>query len=498
VLAAGGRFLAVLLPVYGLTLPAAASLWLGLGVGLAVTAAWFTALQKAAGWLGALRASPLATTFGVGTGLVAVSAVTLWLPGLNLGPRLLLEIAAVVFVLVLAWDGVIARTLGRSRVVVVGTGPSAERLYLDLAQEGGGSFEIVGFVSDPGELTTASLSLSGLVLGDTIELRSLVRLLQPDLVVLATKDYERSLDDLLEMRDHRFRVVNVVNFYEHAFGRVPLQHLTPTWFWSLVHLYQRPYERLVKRAFDISGALFVLIATAPLWPVIALLVRTSKGPILFRQTRVGAGGEPFTMFKFRTMRKDAEASGLAIWAEHEDPRVTRVGRWLRRMRLDELPQVLNVLRGNMSLVGPRPERPEFEELLSASVPYWTRRQLTKPGITGWAQVRTGYARDCDSSAEKLSYDLWYLRHRTVALDLAICAKTALILLFPRSLAGCEAVSTNGHGPTTETPRELDGAPDVALELVTATRERRAPASRLVKRLVADARRTGEHVAEDLS
>src|SRR5581483_11194046 len=162
-------------------------------------------------------------------------------------------------------------------------------------------------------------------------------------------------------------------------------------------------------------------------PLIALLVRRTPGPVIFRQERLGECGRTFTIYKFRTMRVDAEQE-RPMWAEERDPRATPAGRLLRRARLDELPPLWNVLKGDMSIVGPRPERPEFLDSLQEAVPFWTRRHLVKPGITGWAQVRRGYTADTAGTAEKLSYDLWYLRHRSLVTDLAICAKTFATLL----------------------------------------------------------------------
>jgi lipopolysaccharide/colanic/teichoic acid biosynthesis glycosyltransferase len=203
---------------------------------------------------------------------------------------------------------------------------------------------------------------------------------------------------------------------------VPLRCLPPSWFLSILHLRQRPYSRFAKRAFDVVVASIALVATAPISAVVAGLVRLTPGPIIYRQTRVGQSGKPFTMYKFRTMRADAEAGG-ALFAAERDPRTTRVGRFVRMTHLDELPQLWDVLKGDMSIVGPRPERPEFVPMLEGAVPYFTRRLLVKPGITGWAQLRSDYACDCDSAADKLSYDLWYLRNRNLLVDLAICAKT---------------------------------------------------------------------------
>ena len=181
--------------------------------------------------------------------------------------------------------------------------------------------------------------------------------------------------------------------------------------------------------------------------------------MLLRQTRVGEHGELFLMYKFRTMRVDAEAPGEAVWATENDPRVTSVGRIMRRFRLDELPQIWNVLNGDMSIVGPRPERPEFIDQLLESVPFWARRHLVKPGITGWAQVKRGYTADTKGSLEKLSYDLWYIRHRSLTTDAVICARTLAAILrgepYPRAKKAadesdsCRRSSTTGRSTLVE-------------------------------------------------
>ena len=150
--------------------------------------------------------------------------------------------------------------------------------------------------------------------------------------------------------------------------------------------------------------------------------------MIYRQTRLGEGGRPFTVYKFRTMVCDAEAPDQPQWATECDQRATPIGRFLRRTHLDEIPQLWNVLKGDMSMVGPRPERPEFVAMLEASTPFWSRRLLIKPGVTGWAQICSGYAADCQASADKLSYDLWYIRHRNLAVDVAVCLRTACLLL----------------------------------------------------------------------
>jgi lipopolysaccharide/colanic/teichoic acid biosynthesis glycosyltransferase len=222
-------------------------------------------------------------------------------------------------------------------------------------------------------------------------------------------------------------MVGLPEFYEHAFGRVPVRNVTDAWFMSVLHLYQRPYTRVAKRSFDIVAATLGLLVTAPLFPLIALLVRCTGGPVFYRQTRLGEAGRPFSILKFRTMHVNAEAGG-AVWAQQQDPRITGIGKVLRRTRLDEIPQLVNVLRGEMAIVGPRPERPEFQELLEEEVPFWSRRGLLKPGITGWAQLRSGYAADACETEEKLAHDLWYLRHQSLIVDFLICLRTLPSLL----------------------------------------------------------------------
>jgi exopolysaccharide biosynthesis polyprenyl glycosylphosphotransferase len=265
-------------------------------------------------------------------------------------------------------------------------------------------------------------------LGTFDELPRIVEEQRPDIVILTDERLSAwAVDPLLDLAPIGFRVVGVSHFVEHALGRVPLRHVTPAWFMSMLHLRQKPYTRAAKRVFDLAVSAVGLLLAAPLFPILCALVRTTPGPIIYRQTRVGESGRHFTILKFRTMSVDAEDEAPRF-AQERDARVTPIGRVLRQTHLDELPQLWNVLHGEMSVVGPRPERPEFVDLLEETVPFWTRRLLVKPGITGWAQLRCGYAFDTDSAAEKLSYDLWYLRNRNLVVDLAICAQTVSTLL----------------------------------------------------------------------
>jgi exopolysaccharide biosynthesis polyprenyl glycosylphosphotransferase len=429
-IASVGRAAALWLPVYALLAGHLSSFAEGVAAAVLVTAVFVLAQRGcvAAARLTVQACGPgMASALGVAVGLLGVSALNVWAPGLQLSPVLLLELAGAVFLASTVWERVVDKSIvTKRRVLIVGAGPAGSELAEELELSGNTYFDVVGFVDDDRDSeTVAGLPLHGKV----ADLQAIIASQKPDIVVLAVAQNRLEVfKHLLGSAGSGFRVAELSQFYEQAFGRVPVRHLTAAWFMSVLHLYQRPYTRIAKRAFDTVVASIGLILTAPLMPVIALLVRRTPGPIIFRQNRLGEGGNIFTIYKFRTMRENAEEDGIPLWAEEEDPRVTRTGRFLRRTRLDELPQLWNVLKGDMSIVGPRPERPEFYEQLEDKVPFWSRRHLVKPGITGWAQVRRGYTSDSEGTAEKLSFDLWYLRHRSLLVDLTICGKTFLTLI----------------------------------------------------------------------
>jgi exopolysaccharide biosynthesis polyprenyl glycosylphosphotransferase len=369
----------------------------------------------------------VAVARGVLLGIVLSGAAQNWLPGQHISFPVTLCVAMGVFVAGASWETfALEHVRPVTRLLIVGGGRGAQALIDQIREGRGFGYQVVGVVREL-EQETSPLG-SAPVLGSIDELESVIAASRPDIVVLAPGINPETFNRLLDAAEAGFRVVELAQFYEHAYGRVPVEDLTRAWFLSVLHLYQRPYSRLTKRTVDIVGAFLLLLLTLPLFPVLVILVRLSEGPILLRQVRLGEHGRLFTMYKFRTMRVDAEAHGEAVWAAEEDPRITRVGGVLRRLRLDELPQLWNIARGDMSLVGPRPERPEFSRELTLQVPYWTRRHLVKPGITGWAQVRRGYTASSAATSEKLSYDLWYIRHRSLTVDIAILLRTLAVVL----------------------------------------------------------------------
>ncbi|HET9437496.1 MAG TPA: sugar transferase [Gaiellaceae bacterium] len=401
-----------------------------LGWALATSAAWVGALGLVyrSRWL-APRSIGLVMSTAIGTlaGLMVLSTVGFWVPSVAPGAGGLLAMAIAVFVVSLVFE-TLARGYSRCRrVLLVGEDDRTASVAEELERQAASEFECVGRVRSPGSWSESSGNGAA---GDAGDLRGVIALARPDIVVLAHRDEDpEPVFDAVASNRGPVSVVDLAHFYEHAFGRVPVSCLSPRWFLSLLHLNQRAYPRVVKRVLDVIVALLGLLVTAPALPVIAVLVRRSgPGGVLFRQQRLGEGGRTFEIIKFRTMVDGAEADGEAVWARRDDPRVTDVGRFLRRTRLDEVPQLWNVLRGDMSIVGPRPERPEFVDILNSEIPYWTRRHFVKPGITGWAQVRRGYADDVDGTADKFAYDLYYLKHRSLVLDLAVILMTARTLV----------------------------------------------------------------------
>jgi exopolysaccharide biosynthesis polyprenyl glycosylphosphotransferase len=399
----------------------------GLAAVTLLAAIWGTTLRSAfAAGRGTIGVG-LSAAIGTVTGLLVGAAIDPWFPGLQLGSEVLLCMGAGVFATAGAWEwGVRQTSAGRTSVLVVGTDELADGLAAEMRRSPRSGFELVGRIG-PGRSREPRKGVP--CLGGLPELASVVEAQRPDIVVLTDeRTYGNTVDKLLDVSGTGFRVAGLATFFEYAFGRVPLPQLTSAWFMGVLHLRQHVYARWTKRAFDIVVASLGLLLLAPFVPLLALLVWRTDGPIVYRQTRLGEGGRPFTVYKFRTMISEAEAPGRPQWATEYDQRVTAVGQFLRRSHLDEVLQLWNVLKGEMSMVGPRPERPEFVAMLEASMPYWNRRLLIKPGITGWAQIRCGYAADREASADKLSYDLWYIRHRNLAVDIAVCLQTANLMV----------------------------------------------------------------------
>ena len=327
----------------------------------------------------------------------------------------------------------VARIIGlqrNRRVCVVAGAGDAAREFLSVNNGSNGDWNVVCLVDD--DPRKAGTDIEGQrVTAKLIDLPEIANRHRASDVILAINGplLKESLDAVMKCFEKGLEVLTVPQALERACGRIPIHTLGEKWlpgtFWSTT---DRPLiQRAVKRSADLAIALVLLVALSPLMLPLALASLLTQGlPFFYRQERAGRAGRNFTLFKLRTMKPDAEDNGPQ-WAERDDRRVTKFGRWLRRTRLDEVPQLWNVLRGDMSLVGPRPERPEFVSRLEAEIPFYRARLAIKPGLTGWAQIKSGYAVGTDGAKNKLEYDLYYIKNRSFWLDLLILLQTTRVI-----------------------------------------------------------------------
>ena len=318
----------------------------------------------------------------------------------------------------------------KRRVLVYGAGYAAAAITRLRRQADRNAFALAGFVQPPGEECAVP---SERLLDSAGDLCALCERLAVTEVVVAMDDRRRGfpIPELLDCRLAGVEVTELLTFLERETGRVHIDVLNPSWMIFGQGFKRDPLRLLSSRALDVLASFAVLLVALPAMMLTVLAIKIEDGwqaPALYRQARVGLGGKVFKVVKFRSMRQDAEQNG-AQWAQHADPRVTRVGAIIRKLRIDELPQVFNVLRGHMSFVGPRPERPEFVAQLAEKIPYYVQRHCVKPGITGWAQLCYPYGSSENDALEKLQYDLYYIKNNSLLFDLAILIQTAEVVLF---------------------------------------------------------------------
>ncbi len=318
----------------------------------------------------------------------------------------------------------------KRRLLVLGAGKRAQRIK-DLEARRGSGFVVVGYIA----MSESKRVIPEAINRDAIyNLADFVVKMGASEVVLALEERRNALplEDLLRIKTTGVHVNDISSFLERETGRVDLDSVNPSWLiFSDGFSSGRRLSGIAKRLFDIVASTVLLIITLPIILLFALAVKLdSKGPAFYRQQRVGLYGEPFDLIKLRSMRADAEAGGKAIWAAKNDDRVTRIGKFIRKVRIDELPQAWCVLKGDMSFVGPRPERPEFVADLEKQLPYFAERHMVKPGITGWAQVNFPYGASIDDARQKLEYDLYYAKNYTPFLDILILLQTIRVVLWP--------------------------------------------------------------------
>ena len=359
----------------------------------------------------------LAPDLSLGRGVAAIAAPLIL--GLTLGWRVLVEEAG--------W-----MLGGSDRVLIVGTGATGIALAREMVHGPALNMKVVGFLDERGENIGKSLVNPGII-GAASDVEEIVEQQKINRVVLslAERRGRTPVRQLLHLKFAGVEVEDAHTFYERLTGRILLEHLSPSWLILSDGFKKSRLLVLTKRGLDIGASLFVLLFTWPILLLAALAIRLEDGaPVLYRQERTGMGGRPFDILKFRSMRHDSEGS-VPKWTADGDSRITRVGHIIRKYRIDELPQLFNVLRGEMSFVGPRPERPYFCRLLEEKIAYYALRHSVRPGITGWAQIKYQYGASIEEAKTKLEYDLFYIKHLSIFLDFAILFETAKVILLKR-------------------------------------------------------------------
>ena len=366
----------------------------------------------------------------LGASALLLAAIYMLVPALILGRGVFALSALLVAFVVVGWRVAFAwcarRVAPRERLLLVGTSPAAVALARELhdRREDLG-VQIVGFIdADPSRVGAPVINPG--VIGTIEDIPAIVRARAVDRVVVSLADARGRLpmDKLLEMKLAGVTFDHLASVYEEYIGKIAVENLRPSWLIFSSGFRKTRLLLVAKRIVDILVAFVGLVLALPILAVLAVAVKlTSAGPVLYRQARVGQHGRIFHVYKLRSMRVDAEAGTGAVWAQRNDNRVTAIGHWMRRTRLDEIPQLWNVLLGNMSFVGPRPERPEFVRLLTERIPFYVQRHVVKPGLTGWAQVRYTYGASVEDAVEKLQYDLYYIKNLSIPFDLFIIFET---------------------------------------------------------------------------
>jgi sugar transferase (PEP-CTERM system associated) len=368
-----------------------------------------------------------------GAAAIVLAVAGVAVPSLILDSNTFLTALAVFVVAVLTWRIAFNHFAHdphlEERILIVGTGQIARMIAQQIGTQQDFAYRLVGFVEESDD---APIVRQHDILGTASELDRIVADRRVDRIVVGLSDRRGRLpiEQLLRAKVSGVRVEDAMATYERLTGKILVDDLKPSWLIFSDGFRASRATRFVKRMLDLSFSLIGVLLSAPLMALTAIAVRLdSAGPVLYSQPRVGENGRVFNVYKFRSMRTDAEREGTPIWARDKDDRITRVGRFIRKTRLDELPQFWNVMRGDMSFVGPRPERPFFVEQLAREIPFYLQRHAVKPGLTGWAQVKYQYGSTVEDAMEKLRYDLYYIKHLSIVFDLTIVLDTVKVILF---------------------------------------------------------------------
>jgi sugar transferase (PEP-CTERM system associated) len=375
----------------------------------------------------------------VGAASIVLAALYFTMPDLMIGDGIFVSALFVFVVGILGWRLLFNQLTGslklQERILVVGTGETARKVVRQILDQREFAYRVVGFIDDDPARVGERIVNPGII-GTPADMAALIDRHQIDRIVVGLSDRRGKLpvEELLRAKMAGIRVEDATTTYERVTGKILIDDLRPSWLIFSDGFRVSRMTRWIKRAIDLTLALIFGILSLPLMVLTAIAIAIESGrPVLYCQERVGENGTTFTLCKFRSMRTDAE-QGTPIWARDGDDRVTRVGRVIRVTRLDELPQFWNVLRGDMSFVGPRPERPFFVAELAKAIPFYQQRHAVKPGLTGWAQVKYRYGSSLEDAMEKLRYDLYYIKHLSVFFDLTIVFDTVKVVLFGKGAA----------------------------------------------------------------
>jgi len=375
-----------------------------------------------------------------GAASIMLAALYFLVPSMMIGNGIFVSALFVFLVAILGWRLAFNHVTGslrlEERVLFVGTGDTARKVARQILDQHDFAYRIIGFIDDD-PARVGERIVNPAVVGTPADIDRLVAQHHVDRIVVGLSDRRGKLplEELLRAKMAGVRVEDATTTYERVTGKILIDDLRPSWLIFSDGFRVSRVTRLIKRTIDLTLSLVMAIVALPLMILTALMVWLDDGtPVLYQQERVGEKGGTFVLSKFRSMRKDAERGGRPIWAKDGDDRVTRVGRFIRKTRLDELPQLWNVVRGDMSFVGPRPERPFFVEQLSHAIPFYQQRHAVKPGLTGWAQVKYRYGSSLEDAMEKLRYDLYYIKHLSVFFDLTIVFDTVKVVLFRKGAA----------------------------------------------------------------
>jgi sugar transferase (PEP-CTERM system associated) len=374
-----------------------------------------------------------------GAASIVLAALYFLRPQLMIGNGIFVSALFVFLIAILGWRLAFNQVTGslklEERVLFVGTGETARKVARQILDQHDFAYRIIGFIDDDASRVGERI-VNPAIVGTPADMERLIARHQVDRIVVGLSDRRGKLpvQELLRAKMAGIRVEDATTTYERVTGKILIDDLRPSWLIFSDGFCVSRVMRLMKRSIDLTLSLVMVILALPAMLATALAILIEDGrPVLYQQERVGENGRTFTLSKFRSMRKDAE-TGTPIWARDDDDRVTFVGRIIRKTRLDELPQLWNVIRGDMSFVGPRPERPYFVQELSKDIPFYQQRHAVKPGITGWAQVKYRYGSSREDATEKLRYDLYYIKHLSIFFDLTIVFDTVKVVLFRKGAA----------------------------------------------------------------